>query len=404
MTTTKTHGRTPTTMQRTLLVALLAFGSSALAAADSIVLRSSVKLGQGITAVRLRDVAYLDGDAAVRLGDRQLADLGANASIELSLEEVRTKLVDASAAANLIDFSGKVVTVRSANSGKPIAMRGLALDRAPVTAAPTGNGAPAAKDQSVTSAVARVEFFADEATDIRTPRGLIAELIGNAHAEANTRIRIVITGVDAAFLDQVSSTRRFEVVPISSLAADRVRIRVIARDGDVAVGRTELIATPTLEASVATATGTVRRGAAIGDAVEVHTEFVAPSEFRKLAPATELDTVITTDQLKKGERVTDDKIRQPIEIKKNDKVIVRRELGSIAIEMNAIAEEDGTNGQVIRFRAVDRKDRRDRRTFSAEVCGPGLAIIKDAAAAAPAPGLAPGMGMDPTRTIAKEDA
>ena len=206
---------------------------------------------------------------------------------------------------------------------------------------------------------------------------------------------LVVTGVDAAFLDQVSATRRFEVVPITALSADRVRMRIIARDGDVVVGRKELIVTPTLEASVATATGAIRRGDAIGDAVDVHTEFVSPSEFRKLPPSTALESVVTTDRLKKGERVTDDKIRQAIEIKKNDKVVIRRELGTIAIELTAIAEEDGAVGQTIRFRAIDRKDRRDRRTFMAEVCGPGQAVIRDGA-----PDAAP----DTTRTIAKEDA
>ncbi len=394
------HGRTPATMTqtptsaiaRTVTAAILALGLSALAAADSIVLRSSVRLAQGSTAVRLRDVAYLEGDAALALGDTQLADLGTNATLEISLDEVRAKLNAAATKANLIDFSGKSVLVRSARAGRPVAMRALALD-APT--APTGDPAAGPKGATETSALARVEFYADEAKDIRTPRGLIAEMVSNVHASTNARVRLVVTGVDAAFLDQVSATRRFEVVPITALGADRVRMRIIARDGDVVVGRKELIVTPTLEASVATATGAIRRGDAIGDAVDVHTEFVSPSEFRKLPPSTALESVVTTDRLKKGERVTDDKIRQAIEIRKNDKVVIRRELGTIAIELTAIAEEDGAVGQTIRFRAIDRKDRRDRRTFMAEVCGPGQAVIRDGA-----PDAAP----DTTRTIAKEDA
>lgn len=367
-----------------LVAALVASAIGASALADSIVLRSSVRLPAGVTAVRLRDIAHLDGDAALRLADTQVADLGSGASVDLPLEEIRAKLVAVTAAANLIDFSGKSVTVRSAAAGRPVAMKGLALDP---TAAP--RSAPIGETEG--SAHARVEFYADEATDLRTPRGLIAELVGNAHASTGARVRLVVTGTDAAFLDQISTTRRFEVMPLGSLTGDRVRVRVLARDGDVVVGRTELIVTTTLEARVATATDSMRRGQAIGNAVEISTEYVAPSEFRALPTEADIESLIATDRLKKGERVTEDKIRQPIQVRKNDKVTIRRELGTMAVELTAIAEEDGAAGEVIRFRAVDRKDRRDRRTFTAEIVGPGRAVIRDGAP-------------DTARTLAKDDA
>jgi flagella basal body P-ring formation protein FlgA len=352
------------------------------ALADSVVLRSTVRLPRGVTTVQLRDVAHLDGEATARLADTILADLGSSTSIELSLEEIRAKLVAITTTANLIDFSGKRVVVRSADAGRPVAMRGLALETAPTLVS---------ADSADASVSARVEFWADEATDIRTPRGLIAEMVGNAHAKSQARVRLVVLGADAAFLDQTSSTRRFEVMPLGSLQADRVRIRVIARDGDAVVGRTELIVLTTLEARVATATDRIRRGEPIGRAIEVHTEHVAPSEFRDLPPADALGTAVASGQVRRGERITGTEVVQSAQIRRNDKVTIRRELGTMAVEISAIAEEDGALGESIRFRAVDRKDRRDQRTFTAEVTGPGRAVIRDSVPS-------------PSRTIARDGA
>jgi flagella basal body P-ring formation protein FlgA len=348
------------------LLAVVAAGFvTALTLADSIVLRTSVRLADNETVIRLRDIAYLDGDAAVRLGDMQVADLGQSASLEVSLDEIRAKLLSASATANLIDLSGKSVTVRSAKAGKPVAMRGLAVD--------AGSAAVASPE----TAIARVEFLADDATDIRTPRGLISELLRNAYAAQNVRLRLVVSGTDEAFLDQRPSTRRFEIFPLTSLTADVVRMRVLSRDGDVVASRTEITVVPTLEATVATATASVRKGATIDGAIDVQSEWVKPSEYPKLLPVSAIGDGVANTTIDKGARLTNDSLRKPIEIRRNDKVTIRREMGTVAIEVAAIAEEDGAIGQQIRFRAVDRKDRRDQRTFFAEVLGSGRAIIRN---------------------------
>ena len=362
-----------------LLAATVALACAALAWADSIVLRSSVRLAENETVVRLRDVAYLDGDAAVRLGGTELADLAAGgsqrASLELSIDEIRSKLLAASSSANLIDLSGRTVLVRSAKAGKPVAMKGLAIDP---NAAPAI--APAAANATaVAAADSRIEFLAEEATDLTTPRGLIAEVLRNAFAKRGARLRLAIAGTDDRFLDQRAAGFRFEAFPLTSLTADLVRIRVLVRDGDRVVSRTDLAIQPTLEATVATATSSLRKGASLGNAIDVHTEWVKPSEFDAIVPVGAINQGVATTQIAKGERLTSDAVRKPVQIKRNDKVTIRRELGTVAIELVAIAEEDGAVGDLIRFRAVDRKDRRDQRVFFAEVLGSGRAVIREAA-------------------------
>lgn len=356
-----------------IAAALLAAGIAAHAAADSIVLRTSVRLADRETAVRLRDVAYLDGDAATRLGSVQLADLDGGTSVELSLEEIRAKLVAVDRMANLVDFSGKSVTVRSATAGRPVAMKGLALDASPSTRPAEQMAARTADAQAQP-----IEFVADDAVDVSTPRGLIAELMRNAHRRAGCRVRLTIAGCDAAFLDQrASGARRYEVLPLTSLTVDVVRLRVVARDGDEIVSRTELRVQPMLEAPVARATSQVRRGATVGSSVEVANEWVHPSEFDSIAPSAAISSSVATSTIAKGERVAQNDVRRPIEVHRNDKVTIRRELAGAAIELTAIADEDGAVGELIRFRAVDRKDRRDTRTFLAEIVGHGRAVMRE---------------------------
>lgn len=64
-------------------------------------------------------------------------------------------------------------------------------------------------------------------------------------------------------------------------------------------------------------------------------------------------------------------------IQANDRVTVSRELGSIAIPLTAVAVEAGAPGQAIRLQFVDRRGRRDPRTFTALVTGAGTAVISD---------------------------
>lgn len=64
-------------------------------------------------------------------------------------------------------------------------------------------------------------------------------------------------------------------------------------------------------------------------------------------------------------------------IQANDRVTVSRELGSIAIPLSAVALEAGSPGQAIRLQFVDRRGRRDPRTFSAVVTAAGAAVISD---------------------------
>ncbi|MFO0827568.1 MAG: flagella basal body P-ring formation protein FlgA [Phycisphaerales bacterium] len=353
----------------TILASIVATWLAATCAADSVVLKKSARLEPEATTVKLADIAYLDGDEATRFGSLEIGQLGAEGNAIIELETVRAKLSAAGAKLAIVDLSGKAVTVRGSTVGKPVAMKGLSVD---------GNSIPRVAPAAPTAGESRprAEFLAADALGTTTPRGLIARMLSDVHAAKAARLRLEITGADEAILDS-TGPHRFEIVPLTSLSVDHVRIRLVERAGDGVVARHELSVTPLLEATVATATKEVRRGRALDGTVKVETAWVAPSEFDSLVAADVLKDATAADHVAPGERIDQSKVRKAVEIKKNDKVVVRREVGLVAIELAAIADEDGGLGDVIHFRAVDRKDRKAQKTFTARVTGPGRATVSD---------------------------
>ena len=71
-----------------------------------------------------------------------------------------------------------------------------------------------------------------------------------------------------------------------------------------------------------------------------------------------------------------DDLTRPEQVKRRDIVKVRREVGVIAIEIEAIALEDGAVGDVIAFEHHGRRRARDAKAFTAEITGPGEAVIR----------------------------
>lgn len=351
---------------RCTLALATCWSASAACLADSIVMKNVVRLAEGASSVRLADIAYLDGPDAERLATVQVAAIdGAAETIEISVDSVRTALDSAGARLSLLDLTGHVTVVRVPAGARPVAMSGLAVD---ADAAPHVSAAPVALEART--------FLAADAVGATTPRGLIAQMLSDVHAGKGARVRLAIEGADDDLLD-ARGPRRFEIVPLATLSTDRVPMRLIERDADMVVARHEIVVLPTLERDVAVAARAIRRGDAIEGAIDVQRCWIAPSEFARLAVPQRLAGATACDSIGLGERVPVSKLRKPIEVKKNDRVLVRREVGLVAIEISAVAVSEGAIGDRIELRAIDRKDRRSQRTFTATVVGPGRAELKD---------------------------
>ncbi len=115
-----------------VLAAILA----APALGDSVRLKSSVRMSAGAEKVRLGDIAELDGAEAQQYADLIVAELGASITpLEISVSEVRAKLIEAGAHRGRINLSGRNVIIRPrrlAGATAPEAMTGASLLRGKV--------------------------------------------------------------------------------------------------------------------------------------------------------------------------------------------------------------------------------------------------------------------------------
>jgi flagella basal body P-ring formation protein FlgA len=356
-------------LARTRIIVAVAAGLAvaAVGLADSIVLKSTTRFDRPTERITLADIAYLDGPDAEALGPTVVADArGVSGQMIVPIDQVRDALSAAGAKLGLIDLSGHETRVQFASSDQPRAMKGMAVDADAAPRPPAG--------------ASNVErgFLAAPALGTTTPRGLLAQMLVDVHASKHAEMRIVVEGADNALLD-ARGPHRFELVPLASLSSDRITMRIIERDATDVVARHEIVVQPRLRRDVAVTTRAVRRNEPLESAIEIREEWLSPSEFTRFATVESALVANAMDSLAAGERVPASKVRKPIEIKKNDRVVVRREVGLVAIEIPAVAVSDGAVGDVIELRVIDRKDRKAPRTFSAVVVGPGRAEVREGA-------------------------
>ncbi|MBL9150504.1 MAG: flagella basal body P-ring formation protein FlgA [Phycisphaerae bacterium] len=350
---------------RTIFTVAASLAVAAAAMADSIVLKSVTRLDRPVERVTLADIAYLDGPDAEALASTVVADArGMSGEMVVPIDQVRDALSAAGAKLGLIDLSGHETRVQFASSDQPRAMKGMSVDDSLAPRPPAG---PSNVERG---------FLAASALGTTTPRGLLAQMLVDVHAGKRAEMRIIVEGADNALLD-ARGPHRYELVPLASLSSDRIAMRIIERDADSVVARHEVVVLPLLRRDVAVATRAIRRNEPLESAIEIREEWLSPSDFARFATVESALVANAMDSLAAGERVPASKVRKPIEIKKNDRVVVRREVGLVAIEIPAVAVSDGAVGDVIELRVIDRKDRKAQRTFSAVVVGPGRAEVRE---------------------------
>lgn len=354
-----------------LLVLPAALASAAAAAADTIALRPSARVAPG-AAVTLADIAELEGDDARRFAGVEIAR-GGEKAFEIELDAVREKLADAISkgavgASRLSDlrFRGDKVVVRPA--------RGPKVAATPI--APTATARPAAPEP-----VAGIDpaIYAGNGT----PLGVVCEMLRNAFGPDANDLRLHIPAADLTRLAPKPGLR-YEVSARSALKSDFVSFEVCALDGDHDVSRDRIRITVRLEREVCVATDAARRGRPLGDsAFTTELREIAPTTAGRAASPKDLAGASLARSLDAGVVITTDDLVQVAAVRRNDRVVVRREVGLIAIELEAIALEDGKIGDRIAFqRAGTPKDRTRARKddeqgiLIAEVIGNGRAVVR----------------------------
>jgi len=334
------------------LAALASLLLAAAADADTVRLLPSVRIAAG-QPFTLADIADLDGPYAERLADTPIGK-GEAGAFELGAERVRQQLVVAGANLREVELVGEKTVVRP--------LRGA------VAAAPA---ADAAAPSTGTRLVDPAEHLGRA-----TPLAIICEMVRNAFGEEACDLRLEIAEEQLARIAPRPGVR-YEVAKKSTLRAARVELEVVAHGADGTQARTRVRVEPRFDREVLVAATDVRRGArAGGGSTRIERRMLDLNAARDAAPAQVPDDASFVRTVPAGALVERADIARAAEIKRRDTVTVRREVGMVAIEFDAVALEDGSVGDIIALERADRRRSRESRPLTAEVVAPGRAVIR----------------------------
>jgi flagella basal body P-ring formation protein FlgA len=360
----------------------LLLAAAGAASADTITLRPSVRVAPGAE-FTLAEVAGLDGDAARALAGIVIGT-GEQGAFELGADRIRQKLVVAGADMKVLEFVGARTVVRpllgaARDSAAPApGARSNASSDAGADADARQNAGATAGSAAPSTAVAGTRTV-DPAAHIGNGDALavICEMIANAFGSEARDLRLECTEEQLAKIAPKPGVR-YEIARKSLLRASRVELEVIAHQANGDEFRTRVRVTPRLEREVLVAAGDLRRGStAAGDGIAVEKRLLTIDEAREAAEISARDGATLARGVSRGAVLSRTDLARAAEIKRRDTVTVRREIGTIVIELDAVALEDGAVGDVITFERADARGRnRDARAFSAEVVGPGRAVIR----------------------------
>ena len=366
------------TQSASAVVATTAAATAATTAAGIVRLLPSVRIAPGC-AFTLADIADLDGPEAESLADIVLGR-GETGAFELSAERIRQQLVVAGGNPAKIEFIGTRTVVRPLRAAGEVPAAAAGANTTPANTTPANTG-DAAGDIPATPVAQQADGMRviDPAghAGTSTPLAIICEIVRNAYGEDACDLRLHIAEATLAQIAPVPGVR-YEVAKKSSLRGPRLELEVVARAAGREPQRTRVRIDVRFEREVLVSRGEARRGGrADGDAATVERRMLTPDEARTAAdPHAVAADATFARAVPRGGVVERDDLTRPEQVKRRDIVKVRREVGVIAIEIEAIALEDGAVGDVIAFEHHGRRRARDAKAFTAEITGPGEAVIR----------------------------
>ena len=359
-----------------LVTAASAWLVAAGAFADSITLRPSTRIAVG-AAVKIEDIADLDGDAARRFGHVTVGRGDAGA-FEISVDKVRQSLVVAGADVARIKLVGTTTVVR------PLRATADAAAPAPAVRANAQTVIPPAAPVQVPATIPTLPTagngmrLVDPAllAGTTTPLAIICEMMHNAFGAKACGLRLEITDAHLAKLAPVAGTR-YEVAAKTTLRSERVEFEVTAYGADGSSKRERVRLIPRIEREVLVTTVDAKRGTRLdSNTTATETRLLSLDEADDAIEPGSLADASITRTLPRGSIVGRGDTARNVEIHRNDKVIVRHEVGMVAIEFDAIAVEDGAVGDVIALERGTKHRARGATPLSAEIVGPGRAVIR----------------------------
>ena len=328
--------------------------------ADAIHIRKSVRLAANNTAVRLGDIATLDGETAIAMSNVVVAQLGPadGKPLELHVDDIRATLDELDVHWGRMELSGGTVIIRkrtTTETGPPLAMQSLQLDGLRVVHA--GNDRVAMEQ-------------AADLIGLDTLRGWLARAIV---AELKVSPSDLQLGFDADDQAALSMRGQFEARPMNNFNLSKRCDFNVRHWSKNTPGKQQVMSVHAkVRTDVASIRSHVKGGQTINQQDLVRSQqWLNPLERSDIAT---LDQIIGSDAdsvLRQDSIVRIRHLKTPIAIQRGDTVSVDCLIGGGVLNTQAVATESAAIGDMIQLRKG-----RDRETFLARVTGPGAAVLE----------------------------
>ncbi len=310
-------------------VAALAAG----ARADSIRLKSAVRLSPGIVSIRLADIAELEGPQANRWAETIVAQRTAPQIVkEINAAEVRAALSSAGVDWGLVSLAGEECIIRPVST-----TAGVAANEG---AAREGTGPRG------------TTFMASEAMGEGTVRAVVARCVAHDLLNAAPEdVEISVDDSDVAFLKQTTAGLEVEALPQGTMRSARLPIVIKTyRDGSF-VDQCRITVRVLVRQKVLTTKRQVARGEMVTEEmIRTEIRMAAPSTRNPLHDAADVIGKKANGQLQAGQILREGDVALPVLIERQDQVLLRACFGDLLIRMPARALEAGRVGDTIRVK------------------------------------------------------
>lgn len=344
-----------------ILIIAPAMAPAAPARGDSIHLLASIRLPAGAEAVRLADIAELEGAEAERYADLVIAELNGEGVREISIRQVRQMLDEVGAHWGRINLNGRAVIIRphrSPAASAPAAMNPVSLTTRRGEA--EGDRPADADDHPAASII-----------NDATLRGAIARHVARGLEVDPQDLRLIFDLADGELLDRSDESCRFELKPESSLRSERITFTARLWSNHTVIQGTQIALRPMMRIRAAVLQRDLERDEMIdrGDFI-VAEQWLSPLQAALTCDPELVVGRLAERRLKAGDVLREKNVRRPTVIDRGDRVIVRCLVGGVVISLQAEACADGARGETIEFRKLGERD-----TFLATVTDGGEAVI-----------------------------
>lgn len=342
----------PVSGRRVLFLALaMMLSLTALARGDdTVTLRAAVSASPQ-QALKLRDVADLEGDA-VKLGDTVVNTDWSKGTepggwVTLELSSVRRAL-ESTPGVNWsrLAIRGSSCVVRRSDTAEP------------------ASGAPKSEPAKSPDA------GASEAGSVRSmvlPR--VAQMLGVDEAA----VRLAYDDKDAGLLSTPTAGRVVEVEPAGS--GDRVPINIRVFEADRVIASGQIKASVLVQRECLIVRSALKRADTLAlGSITIEKRWVGPSV--DTAGVGDVGSVVKASKLDAGRLLLSSDLEPAVVVRRGELVQVSCISGSMVVKTTARATQDAHKGDVVKFEGTDNK----KRAFLARVDGPGLAVMVVASA------------------------